>query len=110
MKLKLFTLIFILFFIISCAHSSMDVRDKELFSYASELTSRGMYEDALDYYMNILQKDINKDFKAKVYNNMAVIYEIQGDNIKARKYYREAIELTNNENIYQNYKLFLDTL
>src|SRR6056297_837160 len=108
MKLKLVFSVFILIFVVSCMHSSMELKDKEVFSYASSLTSKGMYEDALDYYKGLLDKKLDKNLKAKIYNNMAVIYEIKGENTKAREYYRKAINLTNNKNIYQNYKLFLD--
>jgi tetratricopeptide (TPR) repeat protein len=88
----------------------MQINSDELFSYASELTSQRMYDDALEYYKTILKQNADSQLKAKVYNNMAIIYEIKGENLLARKYYREAINLSNNEEIYRNYQLFLDTL
>lgn len=109
--MKKYLFFIFIFIILNCSKYSLSYDKKDIFNYASKLTQIKHTEDALKYYKILLnKKNINKKLKAKIYNNMAVIYESKNYNLEAKKYYKKALKLDDNKKIYKNYRSFLQSL
>jgi len=110
-----FLVIFFLFipFFFVC-FKIININNSDKLEYASKITSLNLYDKAIKYYKEILKsKNIDNLLKAKIYNNLAVLYEMKEKNIKAKHFYRKALKLNIqniNEDILNNYKIFLKTI
>ncbi|HMA68530.1 MAG TPA: tetratricopeptide repeat protein [Candidatus Mcinerneyibacterium sp.] len=110
-----FLVILLLFIpvILGCSQR-ININNSDKLEYASKITSLNLYDKAIKYYKEILKsKNIDNLLKAKIYNNLAVLYEMKGKNIKAKQFYRKALKLNIqdiNEDILNNYKIFLKTI
>ena len=108
MNVKSLIFIFLIFFLFSCTTVSVKYNKNELFAYATKLVKIGASDEALKYYKKVLKMNgLTDREKARVYNNIAVIYEKKGDLITAKKYYVKAIKLSKESEIYKNYRYFV---
>ncbi|MBN2727272.1 tetratricopeptide repeat protein [Candidatus Mcinerneyibacteriota bacterium] len=100
----------LLLVLFSCAGPAREVK-KTSVSYGYRLFSLGLYDEAdFHYRMMLRNKDLTAEEKARILNNLAVIFEMKEEYLKAREMYREALETDSNGDIYENYKKFMGGL
>ncbi len=97
-----------MFFSCTAATGGADV--KTGMGYAGRLMRMGMYEDAGMHYERLLAAARTNIEKARILNNLAVIYEAEGQYEKAREYYRRSLEQHEDASVYENYKRFMGGL
>ncbi|HDS03016.1 MAG TPA: tetratricopeptide repeat protein [Firmicutes bacterium] len=101
----------ILFFTVSLLFSACttgQVRmERASLRYGYRLYTLGLYDEAQFHFETLLKQDAMSDQeRARILNNLAVIYEMRGEYQEARETYREALTLDSNHEIYENYKRF----
>lgn len=104
-------LFFLLFTaLLSCTGPHKQVM-KTSMTYGHRLFSLGLYDEALFHYRTILESEhLSPQEKSRILNNLAVIYEMKDDYLKAREMYREALETDSDGDTYENYKRFMGGL
>lgn len=77
---------------------------KSQVEFGINVAQRGLWREAIYRWEKAVELDPTY---AAAYNDLAIVYEHEGQLDKARKAYEKAIELSpNNEPIRQNYELF----
>lgn len=108
--MKQFFFLFVMFFLLAgCTSSWRNVythTSTTSISYGVRLVELKQYREALHIYLAFADKESDPKIKAGIYNNIAIIHEALGETENARAWYKKALELYPDKDIYDNYRRF----
>ncbi len=74
--------------------------------YGIRLVELKQNQEALKLFKKAAEQVKEPAHKAGIYNNIAIIYEVMGETELAREWYKKALELYPDSDIYENYRRF----